>query len=109
MCSKAFFVDTADAAAAGLGFKSNGTHKLLYLMMVPAGDMAIDHDNPLSYHLRRCLNALAGITGHQDYTDVQTYRDIAMLVLRDWNVVGGNTNTYRLAADIYRMADFCGL
>ena len=109
MCKNNYFIGIADTAAAGCNNKSDGKHKLLYLLMIPAGDKFINYDNPLSYHLRGCLNALANITGHQAYTDVQTYRGIAMLVLRDWDMVGGSTYTYRLAADIYRMADFCGL
>lgn len=109
MCSKALFIDTADAAAAGIGYKSAGSHKLLYLMMLPMGNQVIDHSNQLDYHLHSCLNALAYITGDPAYEHVKTYCDIAMLVLRDWDLVGGNTYTYRLAADVYRMADFCGL
>ena len=100
-----YFISIADMAAAGNYNKSVGEHKLLYLCMVPAGCNRIDHDNPLSYHLYGCLNALANITGHQDYMAVNTYRDIAMLVLRDWVMVGGNTYTYRLAADVYRMME----
>ena len=104
-----YFLSIADTAAAGCNNKSDGKHKLLYLVMIPAGNQVINHDDPLSYHLYGCLTALANITGHQDYADVQTYRDIAILVLRDWDVVGSSTYTYRLAADVYRMAEFCGL
>ena len=100
-----YFINIADMAAAGSYNKSVGEHKLLYLFMIPAGGKSINHDDPLIHHFRGCLNALKNITGHQDYMTVKTYRDIALLILRDWDVVGGNTYVYRLAADTYRMMD----
>ena len=100
---KDYLANIADNASAGTGFKSNGRNKILFLLMVPFGGKVIDHGNPLNYHLYECLEALAHLTGNQAYNRVNTHRDIVKLVMRDWDVVGGNTYTYRLAADVYRM------